>query len=84
MIVDQHRITPMREAIKSLGILTHEWVATGHIPEVDWSKFRSLDFQETMTTRNVLQKKRGQCTCVTCPNFDDHVGIGYALSGYMR
>ncbi|KII94033.1 hypothetical protein PLICRDRAFT_171718 [Plicaturopsis crispa FD-325 SS-3] len=74
-IVQQHRISYMREAIGSLNDLTKEWATSETIPEVDWSKMRSLDFQEILRTRNALAKRLEGHACTLCGDFDHHYSL---------
>lgn len=72
-IVDRHRISRMREAVRSLAAIVEEWSDTGSIPEVDWSRMRSLEFQEILRARDSLANKLGEYSCVHCPDFVNHV-----------
>lgn len=63
----------MREALASLEALVLEWCKVETIPEVDWARMRSLDFQEALRSRNALVKGLENRACLLCSDFDDHV-----------
>ena len=65
----------MREAIKSLNAMLQEWHATGVVPEVDWSRMRSLDFQEILKSRNESVRRLQNHGCTLCSDFDHHVRL---------
>ncbi|OAX42662.1 ATP-dependent RNA helicase [Rhizopogon vinicolor AM-OR11-026] len=71
-IVDLHKKSLMLEIINSLQILVEKWVSTGSIPEANWGRVRTLDFQDTLRTRNDLDKHREGLSCTLCGEFDDH------------
>ena len=72
-IVERHLITPMREAVKSLNVMVQEWHTAGAVPEVDWSRIRSLDFQEVLKSRNESAGRLQNYACTLCSDFDHHV-----------
>jgi hypothetical protein len=63
----------MREALALLGDVAREWLGLDKIPEVDWSRIRSLDFQETLRERERLQKQTTDRRCFSCDLFEEHV-----------
>ena len=65
----------MQEAIKALSGVLEQWLQLDDIPEVDWSRMRSLEFQETLRTRNERAKRLVAAQCTSCPEFDDHVSL---------
>ncbi|KAF7307331.1 ATP-dependent RNA helicase [Mycena indigotica] len=65
-IVDRHLISRMREALALLQGLVHEWNASTVIPEVDWARMRSLEFQETLLARNSRVEKLSGRECLLC------------------
>lgn len=79
-IVERHKIAPMREAIAALDVLVKEWVSAGHIPEVEWTRIRSLDFQEALRARNQYNEKLPSKACRLCEHFDQHVCLVMLLS----
>ncbi|KAH9929726.1 antiviral helicase [Fomitopsis serialis] len=58
--------------IKALSGVLEQWLQSDDIPEVDWSRMRSLEFQETLRTRNERAKRLVAAQCTSCPEFDDH------------
>ncbi|KAH9950987.1 antiviral helicase, partial [Amylocystis lapponica] len=65
----------MQAAIMSLSSILSEWINHGSIPEVDWNKIRSLDFQEILRSRNELVKKLDKYGCTLCEDFEDHYAV---------
>ena len=65
----------MREAVKSLDAMVQEWHASGAVPEVDWSRMRTLDFQEVLKSRNESARRLQDHTCTLCSDFDHHVRL---------
>ncbi|KJA28622.1 hypothetical protein HYPSUDRAFT_129128 [Hypholoma sublateritium FD-334 SS-4] len=74
-IVDRHLITRMREGINSLRSITQDWVKVGALSEVDWSRLRALEFQETLRSRNSLIKELNQTQCTKCHQFTEHYAV---------
>lgn len=64
----------MKDVIKSLAGVVEDWTIAGHIPEIDWARMRSMDFQEVLRARNELTKHLGQNASVLCSDFERHVG----------
>lgn len=48
------RISAMQRTVEQMMPLISQMVASGHIPEADWSKIRSMEFQEAMKERKSL------------------------------
>ncbi len=63
----------MNDAIAQLGDLANEWVKNNHVPEVDWARVRSFEFQELLNRRNTLVKRLEGSACVLCQEFERHV-----------
>jgi antiviral helicase SKI2 len=72
-ILDRHRISRMKEAIGALEALIEEWLPRGTIPEADWARLRSLEFQEILRARDTLAERLKPLGCVLCNEFHDHV-----------
>ncbi|KAI0334446.1 antiviral helicase [Cubamyces sp. BRFM 1775] len=72
LIVVGHRISSMNAAIRLLRDVLGEWLQAGSIPEVDWGRLRSLEFQELLRARNELVPRLDRFACTSCPSFDDH------------
>lgn len=73
----------MREAIDSLDQVARSWSSseTREITEVDWTRMRSLNFQEVLQSRNEIEKRLQNKTCTLCANFDTHVSTCHLLFG---
>jgi len=66
----------MLDGIKSLSGILQDWLTSQKdIPEVDWSKIRLLDFQETLQRRNTIVKRNSDRDCLQCPDFIPHVRV---------
>jgi antiviral helicase SKI2 len=72
----------MRETVKCLEEILGSWAVDAggessyrKIPEVDWRKMRSLNFQEALQSRGALEKKNSNRSCLICPDFDVHVSL---------
>jgi antiviral helicase SKI2 len=63
----------MNDAIAQLGDLANEWTKNNHVPEVDWARVRSLEFQDLLNRKNTLAKRLEGSACVLCKEFDQHV-----------
>ena len=72
-IVDVHRISRMNEGIAALRQHVNEWIEAGAIPEVDWSRVRVLEFQDTLRSRDSHAKHLGDKECLKCPEVAEHV-----------
>jgi hypothetical protein len=77
--VERH-VRPIRDAVKQLEEITKSWIVDSErgtsdrkIPEVEWRKMRSLEFQETLLSRGALEKANRDRSCLLCPDFDTHV-----------
>jgi hypothetical protein len=64
----------MHDALQSLQNLVEEWLPLPTIPEVDWARMRSLDFQECFRARNELANMLSNSPCLLCNDFNEHVG----------
>jgi hypothetical protein len=69
----------MREAIELLAETVEEWVTAGSVPEIEWVRMRSLEFQEVLRAKNELVKRLGKYACTLCRDFEDHVGFSYSF-----
>lgn len=75
-IVERHRISTMLDGIKSLSGILQDWLTSQKdIPEVDWSKIRLLDFQETLQQRNMIVQRNSNRGCLQCSSFIPHYTI---------
>jgi antiviral helicase SKI2 len=65
----------MHEAVMSLAEIVEEWISAGAVPEVEWVRMRSLDFQEILRARNELVRRLDTYSCTLCGDFEHHVGF---------
>lgn len=72
-IVERHLKSVMTDAILALENLVAEWTPNNTIPEVDWSRFRLLEFQEAVRARDRLLSRIQNTACLLCGDFDHHV-----------
>ncbi|KAH7886164.1 ATP-dependent RNA helicase [Phlebopus sp. FC_14] len=79
-IIDAHKKSLALEAITSLGSAVHDWITSGTVPEVDWGRMRTLDFQEALRARNEVFKNLERMSCTQCGHFEEHYDI---LHGHM-
>ncbi|KAH9004181.1 antiviral helicase [Lactarius hatsudake] len=61
-----------QEAIGQLENLANEWASSNYIPEADWARVRSFDFQELLSQRNSLSKRLEGISCILCEHFEQH------------
>lgn len=69
----------MKEGIALLRTLGTEWSTATNVPEVDWSRLRTLEFQEILQTRKANVSRLTQKACVLCESFSDHVSCPRCL-----
>ena len=69
----ERRINQMVEALEMLKRLVEEWKTEPRLPEIDWSRMRALDFQDTLQSRNSLAQRLTDQVCLQCPDFATHV-----------
>lgn len=65
------------------NLVKDEWMPAGRVPEIDWSRVRTLEFQETLARRDSLAAKLGsqsQWQCMGCEDFKHHVGRFFLLT----
>jgi antiviral helicase SKI2 len=72
-IVEKRLISHLRQAASALRDCTKAWAQEKAIPEISWSKVRSIEFQETMRSREGLVRQLSTKGCVLCGYFDAHV-----------
>ncbi|KDQ12068.1 hypothetical protein BOTBODRAFT_189538 [Botryobasidium botryosum FD-172 SS1] len=77
-IVERHLKSHMNHAIAELGDAVQEWVEAGSAPEVDWSKIRSLEFQEALQARSSLVQHVSRKACLLCGDFEHHYEVLHA------
>ena len=69
----ERRTRQMTEALEMLKGLVEEWKSQPRLPEIDWSRMRALEFQDTLQSRNVLAQRLSGRACLQCPDFATHV-----------
>ncbi|KAG8987538.1 hypothetical protein FRB90_003297 [Tulasnella sp. 427] len=82
--IQRHRITAMQNVAEDLQGLAHGWVSNGSIPEVDWSKIKTLEFQDTLKSRQSFLARLEGKTCLTCPDFDKHYEVIHAKQDLLQ
>lgn len=65
----------MQACAETLAEIADQFKADDAIPEADWSKIRSLEFQDALRARAGLQKQLKKRTCVTHPDFEINVSL---------
>lgn len=76
MILERQRKSVMEEVVEQLHAVVTEWQATMPpqlFPEVEWSKMRQLEFQESLRSRDALAVRLQGKSCVSCEHFKEHV-----------
>ena len=81
--MEGHLKSRMNNTIAQLGDLANEWANNDHVPEVDWSRIRSFDFQDRLNRRNTRLNRLEGSACVLCKEFEPHVrpATSFKLSG---
>jgi antiviral helicase SKI2 len=75
-IVDKRLKTSMQHAATQLNDLASRWSGLQAIPEVDWSRIRTLEFQEVLQNRDQIVRVLDGYGCLHCETFDEHVCPG--------
>lgn len=60
----------------ALEMVVTEWTTAGTLLEIDWSRMRTLEFQETLRARNEIIESLQTFECTYCKDFDGHVSPG--------
>lgn len=71
--MEGHLKSHMNDTIAQVGIVANEWAHNNHVPEVDWARIRSFEFQERLNRRNTLLRRLEGSACVLCKEFEPHV-----------
>jgi len=71
-IMEYHLKSHMNDTIAQLGVLANEWANNDHVPEVEWTRIRSFDFQERLNRRNTRLERLEGSACVLCKEFEPH------------
>lgn len=75
-IVDSHKKAPILETTSTLETVVMEWATAGTLLEIDWSRMRTLEFQDTLRARNDILKSLQTFECTLCEDFDEHASPG--------
>ncbi|KZO92822.1 antiviral helicase [Calocera viscosa TUFC12733] len=78
-IADQHKIVPMKQAAETLQEIALEWETLDMLPEAEWDKIRTLDFQDTLRNRNNMLRLLEGKACVLCEDFLKHYDAVHAV-----
>lgn len=70
----------MNSAANMLAELAREWTPAGRVPEVDWARMRSLEFQDAVRSKETLAKRLDAYACVHDDDFDAKVGIDFCFA----
>lgn len=59
--------------MNDLAVMHEELTSLPELPEVEWTRLRSLEFQETLRQRTSYLDRLVKLGCQLCENFEDHV-----------
>jgi antiviral helicase SKI2 len=71
--MEEHLKSRMNDTIAQVGVLVNEWDNNSQVPEVDWTRIRSFEFQDRLNKRNTRLKRLEGSACVLCKEFEAHV-----------
>jgi antiviral helicase SKI2 len=74
-ILDKRNKVASEKVLHDLIVL-HDELSTLRpleMPEVEWSRIRTIEFQDMIKQRYTLSDRLVRLTCQNCPDFDDHV-----------
>ena len=72
-ILERRLISALKGGLAHLQALTLEWKNLAHPPEAEWSKMRSLEFQDALKIQQALERKLDTFECVLDPEFEEKV-----------
>jgi antiviral helicase SKI2 len=75
---DDHKV--QQKVMDNLAIL-HEELASGELPEMDWSRMRAIEFQDPLRQRTSLADRLARFGCQLCDEFEEHVSVVSAGGG---
>lgn len=78
-ITDKRSKEASDQATHDLAILHEEITALPELPEVEWTRFRKLEFQELIRQRATLHDRLVKLDCQLNEDFDDHVSFPHTL-----
>lgn len=77
-VLDKRMDDAIDETLQSLVDLHAQLLSLeegSDLPEIDWTRMRSLDFQEGLRNRNSLRPRIAKMECRLCGDFDEHYEI---------
>ncbi|WRT70395.1 uncharacterized protein IL334_007393 [Kwoniella shivajii] len=74
-IVDKSSKEPRDKALHDLTILHEDLSTLPELPEVDWSRIRTVEFQEAIRQRAILHDRLVKLGCQLCEDFQEHYAI---------
>jgi antiviral helicase SKI2 len=66
-------MSAMNSTIEQLSSIADDFVEENVIPEVDWTKMRSIEFQDALKSRRNLVKQQKRIDCTPYEHFDAQV-----------
>lgn len=72
-IIDKKSEEARDKAMHSLEVIYEEITSLPDLPEVDWTRIRTFEFQDLLRQRTSLMERIDKFHCPSCPDFDDHV-----------
>ncbi|WWC91541.1 uncharacterized protein L201_006487 [Kwoniella dendrophila CBS 6074] len=71
-IVDKSSKQARDDALHNLTLLHEELSSLPELPEVDWSRIRSVEFVDAIRQRAILNDRLSKLGCQLCEDFQDH------------
>jgi len=73
-------VQDMRHCIALLGEVVQGWLLNSNtpatqllrIPEVEWARLRTMEFQQALKSRDELLTQLSASVCIGCPSFEEH------------
>ncbi len=65
--------------MEDLSVLHEELASLPSLPEVEWTRLRTMEFQDLVRQRTSLSDRLVKLGCSLCEDFDDHVSECGAL-----
>jgi antiviral helicase SKI2 len=72
-MVDKKSGEVSSNTMNDLAIMHEELTSLPELPEVEWTRLRDLEFQESLRQRMSYMERISKLGCQLCENFDDHV-----------
>lgn len=73
----------MNEAIRQLSVVLEEWAPNSSIPEMDFTRIRTFEFQEDLLKRDLVSKGLQGRSCLLCENFHEHVSRTFIFTTHL-